>query len=105
VAEQKRQQAADQEGDTREVSEPGLREQVDGARPEVGRHEEGADQVPRSIKRFAPPESAANELAPGADAVPQEADRPHELEGVAALPPLIEHHGGKGKAQHCRAQR
>src|ERR1700693_546765 len=105
MAEQQRQQTADQEGDTGEVTEAGLRKQVDRAGSEVSRHEKSSDQVPRAVKRVTPPESAPDELAPSAYAVPQQADRPDQLEGMAALPPLIEDHRGEGEAQHRGAQR
>ena len=105
VAEQQRQQAADQHRHAREITESRLGQQVDRARAEIRGDEERSDQVPGSVKALGPAKRAAQELRPSADAVPEQPDRPHELEGVAALPPLVEDEGGEREAQHAGAQR
>ena len=105
VTEQQRQQPTDENGGAREISKPRFGKQVDRARPQVRRDEERADQVPGAVKGLAPAKRATPELGAGADPVPQESDRPHELKAVAALPPLVEDQRGEDKAQHRRTQR
>src|SRR6185437_13827535 len=46
-----------------------------------------------------------DELRAGADAIEQKPDPPDQLEAVAALPPLVQHHRSKGEAQHRRPKR
>src|SRR5687768_11246052 len=81
-----------------EVAEARAREQVHRAEPHVRRYVERADEVPRAVEGIAPAERASPELRPRADAVPQQADRPHELEWPPATVPLREHEPGEDEA-------
>src|SRR5439155_440614 len=96
--ERERVERAKEEARGDEVAESGSREQHDRARAEISRHEEGADQVPGPIEHLVPAECRAEELGAGADAVPEEADRPDQLEPTALLGPLREHGGGEDEA-------
>ena len=86
-----------------EVAEPRSVEQVDRPQPKVGGDAEGADQVPRAVERLVPSERAAEELRPGADPVPEQADRPHQLIRLAPAEPLVGDERGERERQD-RAQ-
>ena len=105
MAEQQREKAADKNGRPGEVPKARAREQIDRPQAQVGGHEERANQIPDAIQRLTPADGASEELRAGADAVEQEPDPPDQLERVAPLPPLVEHHRGEDKAQDRRAQR
>ena len=101
VAEQSRQ--GERGGD--EVPEPGAIEQVDRAHPEVGGHPEGTEEIPAAIERLVPAERAPEELGPGADPVPQQADRPDQLVRLPAPEPLVADHDGEHERQRRARQR
>src|SRR5665213_2930341 len=54
VAEQQREQTANQDCRSREIAKSRLREQVNRAGAEISGDKEGTDQIPDSIQRLAP---------------------------------------------------
>ena len=93
------EEAGQGEGDRDEVAEARAVEEVDRAEAEVRRHAEGADEVPGPIERLAPAECAAEELRAGADPIPEQADGPHQLVGLAATNPLVGDHRGEDEGE------
>src|SRR5438105_1340745 len=88
-----------------EVAESRSGQKDDRAGAEIGSHKEGADEVPRSVQGLVPPEGRAEELGPCADAVPEQSDRPYELEPAMPPRPLGEHGGCEHEADDRRKER
>ena len=80
------EQGGQRERDGDEVAEPGAVQQEDRAEAQVRGDAEGAEQVPGPIERLVPAEGAADELGAGADAVPQQAERPDQLVRLPSAP-------------------
>ena len=102
---QSREQSAERDRCRREVAKPCLVEQVKRPGAEVCGDKERADQVPGPVQGLVPAERRTEELGARRYAVKEQADRPDELEAVATLKPLVEHHAREHESEQGRGQR
>jgi hypothetical protein len=90
----------DAENDHQDVRPPALRQQIDGALPQPGRDQHGAEEVPESKDQRIPAEHAIIGLTKSADAVHGHADAPEQKVRPPARAVALEDEEGENKANN-----
>ncbi len=103
VADDERDERAEQQQHRVRVAEPGPAQQERGAEPQPAGGPDRPGQVPRAVDALVPAVGGRDRLGARPDGVAQHPERPHELEPVAPVAPLVEQHhrehGGQDRGQ------